>query len=414
MKFTEFDFHPSLAEGLSMMNFTEATPIQTSAIPIILNNKDIIACAQTGTGKTAAFVLPVLHKIALAPTTKEVNTLIIAPTRELAQQIDQQIEGLSYFTNASSIAIYGGGDGAAWEQQKKAIREGVDIIVATPGRLIALLNSEATNLGNVKHLILDEADRMLDMGFSDDIKRIVKQLPQQRQTILFSATMPNKIKKLANEILHEPEEVMLSISKPAEAISQKAFMTYDNQKTPLTKFLLGSGRYETAIVFAGTKDKVKELSKELKDLTLEIRSFHSDLEQAEREEIMRNFKAKKLQVLVGTDIISRGIDVENISLVINYDVPGDAEDYVHRVGRTARASTKGEAITFVNSKDVERFMRIEELIERKVSKTTSLPNQIGEGPEYVKSKYSGKSYGGNSSKGRSGGFKKKPFNKRKK
>jgi superfamily II DNA/RNA helicase len=406
LKFTEFNFHPTLNEGLEMMGFKEATPIQTSAIPIILNNKDIIACAQTGTGKTAAFVLPVLHKIASAEPTTEVNTLIIAPTRELAQQIDQQIEGFSYFTNASSIAIYGGGDGAAWEQQKKAIKQGVDIIVATPGRLIALLNSENTNLGNVKHLILDEADRMLDMGFSDDIQRIVKQLPQNRQTILFSATMPTKIKKLAAAILTNPEEVMLSISKPAEAISQKAFMTYDNQKTPLVKFLLGSGRYETAIVFAGTKDKVKELSKELKDVKMDIQSFHSDLEQSEREEIMRNFKARKVQVLVGTDIISRGIDVENISLVINYDVPGDPEDYVHRVGRTARASTKGEAITFVNNKDIEKFTRIEALIEREISKTTSLPNQLGEGPAYVIQKRS--SGGGNG-----GGFKKrrKPFKK---
>jgi len=403
LKFTEFNFHDTLAEGLSMMNFKAATPVQQQSIPIILENKDIIACAQTGTGKTAAFVLPVLHKIASSKPTKEVNTVIIAPTRELAQQIDQQIEGFSYFTNASSIAIYGGGDGAAWEQQKKAIREGVDIITATPGRLIALLNSEATNLGNVKHLILDEADRMLDMGFADDIKRIVKQLPKERQTILFSATMPPKIKKLANEILTNPEEVMLSISKPAEAISQKAFMTYDNQKTPLTKFLLGSGRYETAIIFASTKDKVKELSKELKELPLQIKSFHSDLDQAEREEIMRNFKAKKLQVLVGTDIISRGIDVENISLVINYDVPGDAEDYVHRVGRTARAATKGEAITLINEKDIERFMRIEELIEREVSKTTSLPSKIGEGPKYEFTK-----------RRHSGGNRKKTFKKRNK
>ncbi|MFQ3212572.1 MAG: ATP-dependent RNA helicase RhlE [Marivirga sp.] len=406
MKFTEFNFHPTLNEGLEMMGFKEATPIQTSAIPIILNNKDIIACAQTGTGKTAAFVLPVLHKIASAEPTTDVNTLIIAPTRELAQQIDQQIEGFSYFTNASSIAIYGGGDGAAWEQQKRAIKAGVDIIVATPGRLIALLNSENTNLGNVKHLILDEADRMLDMGFSEDIQRIVKQLPKNRQTILFSATMPPKIKKLASVILTDPEEVMLSISKPAEAISQKAFMTYDNQKTPLVKFLLDSGRYETAIVFAGTKDKVKELSKELKNIKMEIQSFHSDLEQAEREEIMRNFKARKVQVLVGTDIISRGIDVENISLVINYDVPGDPEDYVHRVGRTARASTKGEAITFINNKDIEKFTRIEALIEREISKTTSLPNQLGEGPAYVIPKRSSGGSGG-------GGFKKrrKPFKK---
>ena len=401
MDFHSFNFHESLVEGLDMMGFKSATPIQQEAIPIILENRDIIACAQTGTGKTAAFVLPVLHKIASNEPTTDVNTVIIAPTRELAQQIDQQIEGFSYFTNASSIAIYGGGDGAAWEQQKKAIREGVDIIVATPGRLIALLNSENTNLGKVKHLILDEADRMLDMGFAEDIKRIVKQLPESRQTILFSATMPPKIKKLAEVILTEPAEVMLSISKPAEAISQKAFMTYDKQKTSLTKFFLESGRYETAIVFAGTKDKVKELSRELSAIKMKTASFHSDLDQSEREDIMRQFKAKKVQVLVGTDIISRGIDVENISLVINYDVPGDPEDYVHRVGRTARASTKGEAITFINEKDVERFNRIEELIEREVSKTSSLPNQLGEGPAYeIKRRSHGK-------RPNKGGFKKR-------
>lgn len=405
MEFKELDFHPTLSEGLEMMGFQKATPIQTEAIPKILEGKDLIACAQTGTGKTAAFVLPILHKIASGGETKGVNTLIIAPTRELVQQIDQQIEGFSYFTNASSIAIYGGGDGAAWEQQKKAIRAGVDILVATPGRLIALLNSNETQLDNVKHLILDEADRMLDMGFHDDIMRIVKQLPDKRQTLLFSATMPPKIKKLAGAILNNPEEISLSISKPAAGISQKAFLTFDDQKTPLLKFILGSGIFETAIVFAGKKDKVKSLERDLKNIGMSVKAFSSDLDQSEREIIMRDFRAKKVQVLNGTDIISRGIDVENISLVVNYDVPGDPEDYVHRIGRTARAATKGEAITFINNMDMEKFNRIEALIEKSIMKTNSLPNQIGQGPEYQE----------NARKHKSGGFKKKrPFKKRNK
>lgn len=404
MEFSELNFHPTLSEGLDMMGFKKATPIQTEAIPKILEGKDLIACAQTGTGKTAAFVLPILHKIATGAETKGVNTLIIAPTRELVQQIDQQIEGFSYFTHASSIAIYGGGDGNAWEQQKKAIRAGVDILVATPGRLIALLNSNETQLNHVEHLILDEADRMLDMGFHDDIMRIVKQLPEKRQTLLFSATMPPKIKKLAGAILNQPEEISLSISKPAAGISQKAFLTYDGQKTQLLKFILGSGRYETAIVFAGKKDKVKSLERELKDIGMSVKAFSSDLDQGERELIMRDFRSKKVQVLIGTDIISRGIDVENISLVVNYDVPGDPEDYVHRIGRTARAETKGEAITFINEADMEKFNRIEALIEKGVMKTNSLPNQIGEGPEYQENARRHKP---------SGGFrKKKPFKRR--
>ncbi len=406
MEFSQFNFHPTLKEGLDMMGFNNATPIQAEAIPKILEGKDLIACAQTGTGKTAAFVLPILHKLATKNSnSKDVNTLIIAPTRELAQQIDQQIEGFSYFTNASSIAIYGGGDGAAWEQQKKAIRAGVDILVATPGRLIALLNSNDTNIGKIEHLILDEADRMLDMGFSEDINRIIKQLPTTRQTLLFSATMAPKIKKLAAAILKNPEEISLSISKPAAGISQKAFLTYDTQKTPLLKFILDSGRFETAIVFAGTKDKVKSLERELQGINMKQKAFSSDLEQSEREEIMRDFRSKKIQVLIGTDILSRGIDVENISLVVNYDVPGDAEDYVHRIGRTARAATTGEAITFINEKDMEKFNRIEELIEKEVIKTNSLPNQIGDGPVYNDKAKKYRKPGGFSGK-------KKPFNKK--
>ncbi|WP_226389322.1 DEAD/DEAH box helicase [Penaeicola halotolerans] len=406
MEFSAFDFHVSLQEGLDMMGFKQATPIQQQAIPKILSGKDLIACAQTGTGKTGAFVLPVLHKIAVSTPQKHVNTLIIAPTRELAQQIDQQIEGLAYFTHATSIAIYGGGDGQIWEQQRKAIIEGVDILVATPGRLIALMNSDITSLSQVKHLILDEADRMLDMGFSDDINRIVSMLPKERQTLLFSATMPPKIRKLAAAILKDPEEVTLSVSKPAEKISQKAFLTYDTQKTPLLKFFLDSGIYESVIVFASTKEKVKMLDKEMNKSGMTIKAFHSDLEQAEREDIMRAFKAKKVQVLIGTDILSRGIDVENINLVINYDVPPDPEDYVHRIGRTARANTTGEAITFINEKDQQKFARIEALIEREIVKTSSLPARLGDGPVYdPKTKKSG------FKKGRSGkkktGFKNK-------
>jgi ATP-dependent RNA helicase RhlE len=383
LKFEALGFAPQLIEGLDVMGFENATPIQEKAIPVILKGQDLIACAQTGTGKTAAFVLPILHKLTVSKSQSgKVNTLIIAPTRELAQQIDQQIEGFSYFTNSSSIAIYGGGDGMAWEKQKRAIQEGVDILVATPGRLIALLNSDKTNLDHVQHLILDEADRMLDMGFADDINRIVKQLPKDRQTLLFSATMPPKIRSLANAILKDPEEISIAISKPAEKISQKVFLTNDDQKTPLLKFFLKSGVYDTVIIFASTKDKVKSLERELKQEGIKIEAFHSDLEQADREKLMNAFKAKKVQVLIGTDIISRGIDVENINLVINYDVPSDPEDYVHRIGRTARADTTGEAITFVNKPDQQKLQRIEQLIEKEITKTKSLPARLGDGPDY--------------------------------
>ena len=391
MKFKEFNFHESLSEGLEAMGFQEATPVQEQAIPKILEGKDLIACAQTGTGKTAAFVLPVLHKIASQQPSHTVKTLIIAPTRELAQQIDQQIEGFSYFTHASSLSIYGGGDGQAWDTQKTAIREGVDVLVATPGRLISLLQSKHTNLEHIQTLILDEADRMLDMGFADDIKRIIAQLPKNRQTLLFSATMPAKIKELAKAILTDPDEISLAISKPAEGIFQKAFLTYDGQKTPLLKHILDYGAYNSAIIFAGTKEKVKSLERELKGIEQTIKAFHSDLDQSQREEIMSAFKARKINILIGTDILSRGIDVENIELVVNYDVPPDAEDYVHRIGRTARASTSGEAVTFINEKDMSRFAQIEKLIEREVIKTQKLPKDLGEGPEYrVRERRAGK------------------------
>jgi superfamily II DNA/RNA helicase len=362
------------------MGYNKPTPIQEQAIPIILRNKDLIACAQTGTGKTAAYLLPILHKIINAEK-RHLNTLIIAPTRELAQQIDQQIEGFGYFLAVSSIPVYGGGDGATWDQQKKAMVEGADIIIATPGRLIAQLTSGTMNLEHMEHLILDEADRMLDMGFYDDIVRIMKYLPAKRQTLLFSATMPPKIRALASKILIEPEQVNISISKPAEGILQQAYVVYDNQKLGLIKHVLKEGKFKSVIIFASTKDNVKNLDRELRNSGLSLKAFHSDLEQEERESILRAFKSRQLQILIGTDILSRGIDVEGIDLVVNYDAPPDPEDYIHRIGRTARAETTGTAITFINDKDQQKFFRIESLIGKDIPKMP-LPEFLGEGPVY--------------------------------
>ncbi|CAG0990990.1 MAG: DEAD/DEAH box helicase [Bacteroidetes bacterium] len=380
MNFSDFSFHPSLFEGISAMHFEQATPIQEKAIPIIIEGKDLIACAQTGTGKTAAYLLPVIHKI-LEHNISGTNMLVIAPTRELAQQIDQQVEALAYFTGVSSIALYGGGDGAAWDQQKKAIQQGVEIIIATPGRLIALLTSAQINLKNIKHLVLDEADRMLDMGFNDDIMRIVSYLPENRQTLLFSATMPPKIRTLAKTILKNPFEINIAISKPAEGILQQAYLVYDSQKVALATHLLKNKQYNSIIIFASTKEKVKELDRTLKREGIPCYAFHSDLEQPEREELMRQFKNKKISTLVATDVISRGIDVVGIDLVINFDVPPDPEDYIHRIGRTARAESTGTAITFVNEADQPKFFRIENLIGKEISKVPT-PEYLGSSPLY--------------------------------
>jgi ATP-dependent RNA helicase RhlE len=380
MTFQDFNFHPDLIEGLLAMNYTKPTPIQEQAIPVILEGRDLIACAQTGTGKTAAYLLPLLHKI-VNTDHRHLNTLIIAPTRELALQIDQQIEALAYFINVSSITVYGGGSGVVWEQQKKAMKLGADVVIATPGRLISMLTVGDVNLKYLEHLVLDEADRMLDMGFYDDIVRIISYLPEDRQTLLFSATMPPKIRALANQILDKPVEINIALSKPAEGILQQAYMVYDNQKLGLIKDLLKDASYTSIIVFCSTKETVKRLFNELKRTMTSVRAFHSDLEQDEREDIMRNFKNKQLQMLVGTDILSRGIDVEGISLVINYDVPPDGEDYIHRIGRTARAESTGTAITFINNNDMRRFSDIERLIGREVPKI-ALPASLGEGPAY--------------------------------
>jgi len=356
------------------MGYKSATPIQEQAIPVILDNHDLIACAQTGTGKTASYLLPVMDKISRAAD-RHNNTLILAPTRELAQQIDLQVEALAYFTNISSLAVYGGGDGIAYEQQKRSMREGVDIIIATPGRLMAHLSSGVLKLEHLQHLILDEADRMLDMGFYDDIIRIISYLPKKRQTLLFSATMAPKIRNMAGKILHEPKQITISIAKPAEGIDQQAYNIHDQQKQALLTEIFKDEKYKSSIIFASTKEKVKALYKAFKGLGIKAEAFHSDLGQKEREDILLAFKNRRLPILIGTDVLSRGIDVEGIDLVINYDVPGDPADYVHRIGRTARAATKGTAITLVNGRDKRKFDNIEKLIEKQVPRIP-LPEHI--------------------------------------
>ncbi len=373
------------------MGYEKPTPIQEQAIPLILEKHDLIGCAQTGTGKTAAYLLPILNNI-IRSDHRHLNTLIIAPTRELVQQIDQQVEGFAYFTGVSSIPIYGGGDGATWDQQKKALESGVDMIIATPGRLIAQLASGVIDLKYIQHLVLDEADRMLDMGFYDDIIRIIKNLPENRQTLLFSATMPPRIRSLAGKILRNPKEVSLAISKPAEGIVQEAYLVRDDQKEKLITRLLKESQFPSILIFASTKDNVKHLGRLLPKLGLPSRAIHSDLEQTEREEILREFKNKKLKLLIGTDVLSRGIDVEGIGLVVNYDVPPDPEDYIHRIGRTARAESTGHAITFVNERDQRRFFQIEKLIGKEVTKVP-LPEDIGLSFEYMPEKSRGENGG---------------------
>ncbi|MCH6233535.1 DEAD/DEAH box helicase [Cognataquiflexum rubidum] len=389
MNFSDFNFESSLREGLDAMGFDKPTPIQEFAIPVIQQGKDLIACAQTGTGKTAAFILPILNKMAKEGMTG-LNTLILAPTRELAIQIDQQIQGFAYFTGVSSIPVYGGGDGIAWEQQKKAMEVGAEIIVATPGRLIALLAGGKINFEKLEHLIMDEADRMLDMGFSEDILKIVNYLPKNRQTILFSATMPPKIRQFSKQLLNNPEEISLAIGKTAANVTQGVYFVYESQKETLVRNILSKKDYEAVIIFASTKEKVKNLYKLLKK-DFDIEAFHSDLEQVEREIIMSRFKNKSLKILIGTDIISRGIDVVGIQLVINYDTPNDPEDYVHRVGRTARADSNGEAITFVSDKDQYKLSRIEQMIGMEIEKFP-LPEGFESGPDHKsKSHHSEKS-----------------------
>lgn len=381
MKFEELNLAPEIIEAISYMGYEKASPIQEKAIPAAIEGKDLIAVAQTGTGKTAAFTLPILHNI-LANKVKGTSTLIITPTRELAMQIDRQIQGFSYFLGINSIAIYGGGDAKEWDQQKAALRDGVEVIVATPGKLLSHLNMSYAKTDKICHLILDEADRMLDMGFVDDINKIIGKLPKKRQTLLFSATMPPKIESLAKKILVDPVQISIAISKPSEKIVQEAFLTYDTQKIDLINHLInGDEDYKSIIVFSSTKRKVGDIVRGLRNKNYRVAAMSSDLEQDKREEIIREFTAKKIRVVVATDVISRGVDIKNIDLVINFDVPGNPEEYVHRIGRTARAGTDGRAITLVNEADMEKFQTIERLIEKEVPKG-EMPEKFGEGPEW--------------------------------
>lgn len=397
-KFTDFNFATELQDGLGAMGFQQPTPIQQQAIPIILQERDLIACAQTGTGKTAAFLLPVMHKI-ISSKSDTLNTLIIVPTRELAIQIDEAIQGFGYFTPVSAIAIYGGSDGMAFEQEKKALTQGANIIIATPGRLIAHLNMGYVNFSSIQHLVLDEADRMLDMGFSDALNKIISHLPKERQTLFFSATMPPKIRELAKRILNNPEQINIAVSKPAAGVTQGAYVVYNEQKLPLLKSVLREKNFKSMIVFASTKDKVKQLERELKHARFNIAAIHSDLEQEQRNEALRNFKNRSLQIVVATDVLSRGIDIDSIGMVINYDVPRDAEDYVHRVGRTARAEQTGVALTFINPEDQRNFGRIEELIESTIEKLP-VPAELGAAPAYEPHKKFFKPAGGKKYQGK--------------
>ncbi len=392
MKFVDFGLDSKLLEGIQAIGFEEATPVQEQAIPVILDKKDIIASAQTGTGKTAAFLLPVIHHILNNPHDGNIKALVVVPTRELAIQIDQQMEGLSYFTSVSSLAVYGGGDGSSFAREKVALSEGADMIIGTPGRLIAHLNMGYVKVDNLKYLVLDEADRMLDMGFNEDLMKIVSYLPKDRQNLMFSATMPPKMRELSKTILKDPVQINISVSKPAERIVQAAFVVYDSQKIELAKYILSAKKLQSVIVFCSTKSATKQLNRELKKMNFLSEEIHSDLEQSDREKVLQAFKNKKLNILVATDILSRGIDIEDIELVINYDVPNDGEDYIHRIGRTARAASKGIAFTFVNEKEQRDFLQIEELLGAPVPKA-KIPESLGEAPVYNPSKARSKGKG---------------------
>lgn len=397
MRFDELDLEDEILDGLWDMNFEEMTPVQEHTIPVILEGHDLIGCAQTGTGKTAAYTLPLLNRLLLEGNPDNVvKALIIVPTRELAQQIDQQFQGFSYYLPVSTTVVYGGGDGKGWDVQKRGMRMGSDVVIATPGRMISHLQNSGIDLSHVSYLILDEADRMLDMGFAEDILKIISYTPKERQTLLFSATLPPKIRDLAKTILRDPVEVNIAISKPNEAIDQSAYVCYESQKLKLVQELFKEPTDSKALIFSSSKQKVKELAHTLKRMHLDVAPMHSDLDQSKREEVMLNYKNGKVKILVATDIVARGIDIEDIALVINYDVPHDPEDYIHRIGRTARAAATGAAITFVNEEEQSKFYLIEKFIEREVRKR-ELPEGM-EGPAYKPS--DGRKGGGRGRKGR--------------
>lgn len=396
MDFYDLDLSDPILDALDDMNFIETTPIQECAIPPILEGRDIIGVAQTGTGKTAAYLLPVLSELSYGDYPKgNINCVIMSPTRELAQQIDQAMQGFSYhLDDISSVAVYGGNDGIRYEQEKRGMQNGADVVIATPGRLISHLSLGNIDLSHVSFFILDEADRMLDMGFYEDIVQIVKYLPKDRQTIMFSATMPTKIQELARTILNNPVEIKLAVSKPADKIHQQACICYETQKVGIVENIFAERKPERVIIFAGSKIKVKDLNIALQKKGYNCRAMHSDLTQAERDDVMYSFRSAKIDILVATDIVARGIDIDDITLVINYDVPKDAEDYVHRIGRTARAGAGGRAITLVGEKDQQDFARIERFLERSIEKL-QVPNELGESPEYkpaTKKKSKGKKH----------------------
>ena len=377
MIFEDLDLNPELLEAIGYMGFRETTPIQEKAIPVIMSDRDLIACAQTGTGKTAAFLLPIMNSIS-EKRPVHTHTLVLVPTRELAIQIDQQVQGLAYTLNITSIAVYGGGDGSGWDQEKVALSKGADIIVATPGRLISHLNQGYVKFNQIEVLVLDEADRMLDIGFYDDIMRIISYLPKKRQTLMFSATMPPRIRSMSKHIMKNPVEIALERSKPAEGVIQAVYMLNDSQKLPLINSLLADNpEYSSILIFSSTKKKLSEIVRGLRSKDFHVEGISSDLVQKEREEMLLRFKSRRTRVLVATDVLSRGIDIKDINLVINFDAPGDAEDYVHRVGRTARAETTGVAITLVNRMDLQKMQRIEKLIGYEVHKEP-LPAFIAE------------------------------------
>ncbi|MDX1905700.1 MAG: DEAD/DEAH box helicase [Bacteroidia bacterium] len=379
MKFTDLQLASEIQEGIASLGFEEATPIQAQAIPHILDKRDIIACAQTGTGKTAAYLLPVMHQL-VGKTSDRPRVLILCPTRELAEQIDRHAEGLSYFAGLSSMAMFGGKDSDSWDRHKVALRRGVDILIATPGRLIAYINLGMVNFTGIETVVLDEADKMLDMGFHPDILRILKEVPDARQTLMFSATMPPKIRRLAQEIMKEPVEINLNLAKPAAGIEQSVYFVHDEQKIPVLEHLLRERKVESMIIFASSKASVDRIHRKLERLNYGVRAMHSDKSQEERTETLREFRNRQFPIIIGTDVLARGIDIDNLSHVVNYDCPMDAEDYVHRVGRTARASATGQAITLVNPKDMYRLRQIERLIGYEITRMP-VPPELGETPD---------------------------------
>ena len=410
MYFTDFDLEDEILDALDAMRFEECTPIQEQTIQPLLDGRDLIGVAQTGTGKTAAYLLPVLNKLCQGGYPEDaINCVIMAPTRELAQQIDRQLEGFTYFMPVSGVAVYGGNDGQRYEQELRGMAKGADIIVATPGRLISHINLGNIDLSKVSFFILDEADRMLDMGFYNDIMTIAKQLPKNRQTMLFSATMPEEIRRLASNILTDPLQVTLALAKPADGITQQAYICHEGQKPGIIKNIFKNESSDRVILFASRKTKVKEISLMLKKQGFNVGEMHSDLSQSERDEIMYRYKSHKIEIIVATDILARGIDIDDIRIVINYDVPRDCDDYIHRIGRTARAGTTGRAITFVSEEDQPFFKQIEDFIEQDVPKI-AVPEELGEAPAYEpKKEKEKKGVGRNKQKKNNNG---KPYAKR--